>query len=77
MINYVFILFDEDDYETGRRLLSGMVNLSAQPSGIGMVSMYTIENNKDLKLQNGPWSGSSRTIESKVGRWWRPTFSSS
>mgnify|MGYP001482300091 CR=1 FL=1 len=67
-INYIFILFDEGDYETGRRLLSGMVNLSSQPSGISMVSMYTIENNKDLKLKNGPWSGSSRTIESRVGR---------
>ena len=39
-INYIFILFDEGDYETGRWMLSGTLDLSAQPSGISMVSMW-------------------------------------
>lgn len=43
-------LASEGDYETGKQILSGSVDISAQPAGTSMVYKIETLNNKDLKL---------------------------
>jgi hypothetical protein len=43
-------LTDEGDYETSKRILSGTVDISGQPSGTSMKYKITTHNNKGLKL---------------------------
>lgn len=43
-------LSDEGDYETGKRILSGSVDISGQPSGTSMEYNLVTANEKDLKI---------------------------
>jgi len=43
-------LSDEGDYETGKRILTGVVDISGQPSGTSVEWKVETLNNKDLKL---------------------------
>ena len=43
-------LTDEGDYETGKRILTGLVVISGQPAGTSMKYKIETANNKDLKV---------------------------
>jgi len=43
-------LTDEGDYQSGRQVLAGYVDISAQPSGTNMRYKITGQNNKDFKI---------------------------
>ena len=43
-------LTDEGDYDTGRAILSGSVDISGQPAGTSMKWKLTTHNGKELKV---------------------------